>query len=238
MHSNASFLAVSYGLSDISAVSLIGSVDGGGVSSSNLSASPEGNTIGLGWAAKLWKTRLDLGLARGMHYGSSTRSGQSASIDDLAGTVFASRVSLEPMAGFSPFAGLSVTRSRIDSINETGSGANLNVSKLNQSRTLGEVGLGYTRELSKNVALDLTTSVEHDFRSSKTAISASFADAGTTATPFKVEADAFGSTAVRGGAGLRYSLGKAGQIGAGYEFSGGNNLKASHEVRASYSIQF
>lgn len=238
MHSNASFLAVSYGLSDISAVSLIGSVDGGGVSSSNLSASPEGNTIGLGWAAKLWKTRFDLGLARGLHRGSASRAGQSASIDDLAGTVFASRVSLDPMAGFSPFAGISVTRARLDSINETGAGANLNVGRLNQSRTLGEIGMGYTRDLSKVLALDLSTSVEHDFRGSKTAISASFADAGATATPFSVEADAFGSTAVRAGAGLRYSLGKAGQIQAGYEFSGGNNMKASHEVRASYSIQF
>jgi hypothetical protein len=34
------------------------------------------------------------------------------------------------------------------------------------------------------------------------------------------------------------NLGKAGAIGAGYEFSGGNNLKASHEFRANYGIQF
>ena len=237
VNSNASYLTVSYGLSDSAAVSLIGSVDGGGVRSSNLSASPEGNTIGLGWAAKLWKTRLDMGVAQGMHNGSSIRSGQSAVIDDLVSTTFESRVSLNPMAGFTPFAGISLTRARIDAINESGSGANLNVGKLMQRRAVGEVGVGYTRDLTNAVAVDLSASVEHNFLSNKTRMSASFADA-ETATPFSVEADAFGSTAVRAGAGLRYSLGKAGQIGAGYGFAGGNNLKASHEVRASYFIQF
>ncbi|MEY2600496.1 MAG: hypothetical protein RLZZ142_2755, partial [Verrucomicrobiota bacterium] len=96
VHSHSPFLAVTWGISEQAALSLVGSVDDGRITSNNLSASPQGNTLGLGWAAKLGNTRVDLSVSHGIYDATAVRSGQSAKIDRMVGTVASSRVTLDP----------------------------------------------------------------------------------------------------------------------------------------------
>jgi hypothetical protein len=162
---------------------------------------------------------LDLGVSHGIYDATAVRSGQSARIDRIGGTVAASPVTLDPLLGLTPFVGVTFNAASINQCTEPGSASG-------------------TPALTETLSLDLSSSVEHNIPRKTTAIAARFANAGTAGTPFTVEADTFGSTAFRAGGGLRLNLGKAGALGAGYEFSGGNNLKASSEFRANYAIPF
>ncbi|MEK0445312.1 MAG: hypothetical protein RLZZ399_633 [Verrucomicrobiota bacterium] len=238
VRSSSPFLAVTLGINENSALSLIGSIDDGRVTSNNLTASPEGNTMGIGWAAKLGMARIDLGLSHSIHDAKAVRAGQPARVDRMVGTVASSRITLDPVMGLTPFAGASFNAASFNQFTESGNGAPLNVAQVHRKRAAGELGVGYTRALAEAVVVDLSTSVEQIFPRTKTAISARFANAGASATPFTVDANTFGTTAFHLGSGLRINLGKIGAVGAAYELSAGYNLKVSHEFRANYSIQF
>lgn len=235
---HSSFLVVGYGLSSSTSVNLIGSIEGGNVSASNLSGSTDGNGIGLGFVTELFGGTLGLGLGHVRHDATVTRSGQTADVDEIKGTSVALQYSFPVSSKLTPFIGLRYTSAKVNPFTESGSGANLDVSQFKQKRSVAEIGLTYNQDLSSWIDVSVGAGYEQTLGNDRTQITSRFADAGTTATPFTVESKYYGKNAFKAGAGIQFKFGNYGSLSTGYEMSAGSNLESAHSFKAVYSVGF
>jgi autotransporter-associated beta strand protein len=234
---NSSYALATRGLGQSSKVSIMLATDHGNVAASGFASKMTGQTIGLGFGTSFGSARLDLGFTSGVETVSGTRSGQSFSNAKMSGSAVMARLTLAPLAGITPFFGLSRSNGTMDAIAETGTGANLNVASFSQSLSLAEVGAEYSYKLSDKVTLGVTAAYEHDLGNNAQSISATFADAASP-TAFTVNTYGFGKDQFRGGLNFKAVLSESSSAGLSYEVRSGNGVKSASELKLNYTCRF
>ena len=234
---NSTYALATHGLGQNSKVSILVATDHGNVAASGFASKMTGQTLGLGFGTDFGAARLDLGFTSGVEKVSGVRSGQAFSNAKLGGSSVMARLSLAPLAGFTPFVGLSRNKGTMDTIAETGTGANLNVAAFSQALSLVEVGTEFTYKLSDKLALGLSAAYEHDLGNGTNGITASFADAAS-ATAFTVNTYGFGKDQFRGGLNLKVSLSESSSAGFSYEVRSGNGVKSASDLKLNYTCRF
>lgn len=234
---HATYLLATRSLGTASKLSVILSDDLGDVTAAGFSATAKGQNFGVGFGTDFGAARLDLALAGGNQKASGLRSGQAFSSAQVKSSVVAARLTLAPVAGFTPFVGVNRTSGGMNAFAESGSGANLSVGGFSQVSTVAEIGADFTYKLSEKVALGLTAAFEHELASDQTTISAGFADA-TVPTAFTVNTYGFGKDIFRGGVSFKAAVSETSTAGLSYEMRSGSGVKSASEVKLSYTSRF
>jgi autotransporter-associated beta strand protein len=234
---NSTYALATRGLGQHSKVSIMLATDHGNVAASGFASKMTGQTVGLGFGTSFGAARLDLGFTSGVEKVSGTRSGQAFSNAKMAGSSVMARLTLAPLAGITPFVGLSRSKGTIDAIAETGTGANLNVAAFSQSLSLAEVGAEFSHKLSDKLALGVTAAYEHDLGNGTGSVSATFADAASP-TAFTVSTYGMGKNQFRGGLNLKATLSESSSAGLSYEVRSGNGVKSASELKLNYTCRF
>lgn len=234
---NATYVIATKALTATSQFSVLISQNDGTTSAAGFSSKGSGQSLGVGFAADLGATRLDLALTGGKLKNSGTRNGQAFVDQNIGGSSMLARLSFSKLGAFTPYVGLSRTMAKFDAFTETGTGANLNVSAANQTNTNAEVGLGYAMKLTDNLSVSLNVAYEHNLNSTGNSLTASFADAASP-TSFNVATYGAGQNIVRGGIGFEASLGAGRSAGLSYDMHSGVDMKSAHEVKVNYTFRF
>jgi len=233
----STYLLATHGLGSSARVSFLVSDDRGETTATGFSATAKGQTVGVGLGADLGGARLDLGFTGADQRAAGTRSGQAFASAQVSSATFAARLTVAPIAGFSPFVGLSRSSGSMKAFAETGTGANLKVAAFTQSSALAEVGAEYAYRLTDKVTLGLLAAFEHELGSEQDAISANFADAEVPTT-FTVGTYGFGKDHFRGGVSFKAALSETSSAGLSYEMRSGSGLKSASELKLSYTSRF
>ena len=234
---NATYVIATKALSATSQFSVLISQNDGTTSAAGFSSKGSGQSLGVGFAADLGATRLDLALTGGKLKNSGTRNGQAFVDQNIGGSSMLARLSFSKLGAFTPYVGLSRTMGKFDAFTETGTGANLNVSAATQTNTNAEVGLGYAMKLTDTVSISLNVAYEHNLNSTGNSLTASFADAAAP-TSFNVATYGAGQNVLRGGIGFEASLGAGRSAGLSYDMHSGVDMKSAHEVKVNYTFRF
>lgn len=234
---NATYVIATKALSATSQFSVLISQNDGTTSAAGFSSKGSGQSLGVGFAADLGATRLDLALTGGKLKNSGTRNGQAFVDQNIGGSSMLARLSFSKLGAFTPYVGLSRTMGKFDAFTETGTGANLNVSAATQTNTNAEVGLGYAMKLTDTVSISLNVAYEHNLNSTGNSLTASFADAAAP-TSFNVDTYGAGQNVLRGGIGFEASLGAGRSAGLSYDMHSGVDMKSAHEVKVNYTFRF
>lgn len=234
---HSTYALATRGLGTKSKVTIMVSTDHGNVAASGFASKMTGQTLGLGFGTDFGAARLDLGFTSGVEKVSGTRSGQAFSNAKLGGSSVMARLTLAPMAGFTPFVGLSRSVGTMDGVAETGTGANLNVAPFSEVTSLAEVGAEFNYQLSEKLVLGVTAAYEHDLGSGTNGITATFADA-TAPTAFTVTSYGLGKDQFRGGLNLKAVLSESSSAGLSYEVRSGNGVKSASELKLNYTCRF
>jgi len=234
---NASYVLATRGLGASGKVSLLLSTDHGNASAAGFASKMTGQTFGLGFGADFGGARLDLGFTSGVEKVSGVRSGQTFNSAKLGASTFLARLTAAPVAGFSPFVGVSRSTGSMDAVAEVGTGANLNVGAFSQETTLAEVGADFAYRLNDKLTLGLSAAYERDLGSANNAITAGFADASAP-TSFTVNTYGFGKDLFRGGVSLKAALSETSSAGISYEMRSGTGVKSASELKLSYTSRF
>jgi len=234
---NATYAIATKALSASTQFSVLLSQNDGTATASGFSSKGSGQSLGVGFAADLGATRLDLALTGGKLKNSGTRNGQAFANQNLNGSSMLARLSFSKLGAFTPYVGLNRNTSKFDAFTETGTGANLNVSAATQTNTNAEVGLGYAMKLTDTMSISLNVAYEHNLNSTGNSLTASFADAATP-TSFNVATYGAGQNVLRGGIGFQASLGAGRSAGLSYDMHSGVDMKSAHEVKVNYTFRF
>jgi len=234
---NATYVMATKALSTSTQFSVLVSQNDGTTSASGFSSKGTGQSLGVGFAADLGATRLDLALTSGKLKNSGARNGQAFVDQNLEGSSMLARLSFSKLGAFTPYVGLNRTSSKFDAFTETGTGANLNVSAATQTNTNAEVGLGYAMKLTDTMSISLNVAYEHNLNSTGNSLTASFADAAAP-TSFNVATYGAGQNVLRGGIGFEASLGAGRSAGLSYDMHSGVDMKSAHEVKVNYTFRF
>lgn len=233
----STYLLATHGLGASARFSFLISDDRGETTAAGFSANTKGQTVGVGFGADFGGARLDLGFTGGVQKAAGTRSGQSFGSAQVNAASFATRLTLAPVSGLSPFIGVSKSTGSMKGFAETGAGANLNVAAFAQSSALAEIGAEFAYRLSDKVSLGLVAAFEHELSSAQDAISAGFADAASP-TSFTVNTYGFGKDQFRGGVSFRAALNESSSAGLSYEMRSGSGVKSASELKLSYTSRF
>jgi autotransporter-associated beta strand protein len=234
---NATYVIATKALSTSTQFSVLVSQNDGTTSAAGFSSKGSGQSLGVGFAADLGATRLDLALTSGKLKNSGTRNGQAFVDQNLEGSSMLARLSFSKLGAFTPYVGLNRTSAKFDAFSETGTGANLNVSAAMQTNTNAEVGLGYEMKLTDTLSISLNVAYEHNLSSTGNSLTASFADAAVP-TSFNVDTYGAGQNVLRGGIGFQASLGAGRSAGLSYDMHSGVDMKSAHEVKVNYTFRF
>ncbi|MEI6248891.1 MAG: autotransporter outer membrane beta-barrel domain-containing protein, partial [Verrucomicrobiota bacterium] len=234
---NSSYVLATRGLGQNSKVSIMLSTDHGNVAASGFASKMTGQGLGLGFGTDFGGARLDLGFTSGVEKVSGVRSGQTFADANLRTSSLMARLSLAPIAGFTPFIGLSHSSGTMDSFAEVGTGANLNVTTFANNLNLAEIGAEYSYKLSDKLTLGLSAAYEHDLGTGVNSITSSFADAATP-TAFTVNSYGLGKDQFRGGLNLKVSLSEFSSAGFSYEMSSGSGVKSASNLKLNYTCRF
>jgi len=234
---NATYVIATKALSTSTQFAVLISQNDGTSSASGFSSKGSGQSLGVGFAADLGATRLDLALTGGKLKNSGTRNGQAFANQNLEGSSMLARLSFSKLGAFTPYVGLNRSSAKFDAFTETGTGANLNVSAATQTNTNAEVGLGYAMKLTDTVSISLNVAYEHNLNSTGNSLTASFADAAAP-TSFNVATYGAGQNVLRGGIGFEASLGAGRSAGLSYDMHSGVDMKSAHEVKVNYTFRF
>ena len=234
---NATYVMATKALSTSTQFSVLISQNDGTTSASGFSSKGTGQSLGLGFAADLGATRLDLALTSGKLKNSGARNGQAFVDQNLEGSSMLARLSFSKLGAFTPYIGLNRTSSKFDAFTETGTGANLNVSAAMQTNTNAEVGMGYAMKLTDTMSVSLNVGYEHNLASTGNSLTANFADAASP-TSFNVATYGAGQNVFRGGIGFQASLGTGRSAGLSYDMHSGADMKSAHEVKVNYTFRF
>ena len=234
---NATFAIATKALASGTQFSVLISQNDGATSASGFSSKGSGESLGVGFAADLGATRLDLALTGGKLKNSGTRNGQAFANQNLQGSSMLARLSFSKLGAFTPYVGLNRSSAKFDAFTETGTGANLNVSAATQTNTNAEVGLGYEMKITDTLSMSLNVAYEHNLSSTGNTLTASFADAAAP-TSFNVATYGAGQNVLRGGIGFEASLGAGRSAGLSYDMHSGVDMKSAHEVKVNYTFRF
>ena len=201
------------------------------------SSKGSGQSLGVGFAADLGATRLDLALTGGKLKADGARNGQTFANQNLSGNAMLARLSFTKLGAFTPYVGLNRTSSKFDAFTEAGTGANLSVAGAAQTSTNAEVGLAYEVKLTETLSVSLNAGYEHNLDSSGNALNAGFADAASP-TSFQVATYGAAQNIVRGGIGFQANLGTGRTAGLSYDMHSGPDMKSAHEVKVNYTFRF
>ncbi len=234
---NSSYVLATRGLGQNSKVSIMLSTDHGNVAASGFASKMTGQALGLGFGTDFGGARLDLGFTSGVEKVSGVRSGQTFTDANLSTSSLMARLSMAPMAGFTPFIGLSHSSGTMGSFAEVGTGANLNVTSFANNMNLAEIGAEYSYKLSDKLTLGLSAAYEHDLDTGVNSITSSFADAATP-TAFTVNSYGLGKDQFRGGLNLKVSLSESSSAGFSYEMRSGSGVKSASDLKLNYTCRF
>ena len=234
---NATYAIATKALSAGTQFSVLLSQNDGTATASGFSSKGSGQSLGIGFAADLGATRLDLALTGGKLKSDGTRNGQAFANQNLTGSSMLARLSFSKLGAFTPYVGLSRSTSKFDAFTETGTGANLNVSAATQTDTNAEVGLSYALKVTDSLSVSLNVAYEHNLNSTGNGLTASFADAAAP-TSFNVATYGAGQNVLRGGIGIQASLGAGRSAGLSYDMHSGVDMKSAHEVKVNYTFRF
>ncbi len=234
---NATFAIATKALASGTQFSVLISQNDGATSASGFSSKGSGESLGVGFAADLGATRLDLALTGGKLKNSGTRNGQAFANQNLQGSSMLARLSFSKLGAFTPYVGLNRSSAKFDAFTETGTGANLNVSAATQTNTNAEVGLGYEMKITDTLSMSLNVAYEHNLSSTGNTLTANFADAAAP-TSFNVATYGASQNVLRGGIGFEASLGAGRSAGLSYDMHSGVDMKSAHEVKVNYTFRF
>ncbi len=196
-----------------------------------------GQSFGLGFGTEVALGRLDFGLVNGELSASGVRSGQGFSNQKIGATTLSTRMSFTKLGALTPYVGLSRNIAEMDGFTETGTGANLNVAAAKQSDVTAEIGMGYGLKVGENLTVSLNVAYEHALTTEGGVLDAGFADAAAP-TRFAVNTFGAGQDLLRAGLGLSLALGEGRTAAVSYDYHAGNDVKAAHQIKASYSFRF
>ena len=234
---NATYVIATKSLSTTSQFSMLISQNDGNTSALGFSSKGSGQSLGVGFAADLGATRLDLAVTGGKFKNSGARNSQAFVDQNLEGSSMLARLSFSKLGAFTPYVGLNRTSAKFDAFSETGPGANLNVSAASQTNTNAEVGVGYAMKLTDTMSVSLNVGYEHNLASTGNSLTANFADAASP-TSFNVATYGAGQNVFRGGIGFQASLGTGRSAGLSYDMHSGADMKSAHEVKVNYTFRF
>ncbi len=234
---NATYVMATKALSTSTQFSVLISQNDGTSSASGFSSKGSGQSLGVGFAADLGATRLDLAITGGKLKNNGTRNGQAFVDQNLEGSSMLARLSFSKLGAFTPYVGLNRTSAKFDAFSEIGTGANLNVSAASQTNTNAEVGLGYEVKITDTLSMSLNVGYEHNLASTGNSLTANFADAASP-TSFNVTTYGAGQNVFRGGIGFQASLGAGRSAGLSYDMHSGADMKSAHEVKVNYTFRF
>ena len=234
---NATYAIATKSLGASTQFSVLISRNDGTTTAPGFSSKGSGQSLGVGFAADLGASRLDLAITGGKLTAAGARNGQTFANQNLSGNAMVARLSFTKLGAFTPYVGLNRTNSKLDAFTETGTGANLSVAAAVQNSTNAEVGMAYEVKLADTLSVSLNVAYEHSLSSLGNSLTASFADAATP-TSFNVTTYGAGQSIVRGGIGFQANLGTGRTAGLSYEVHSAVDMKSAHEVKVNYTFRF
>jgi Autotransporter beta-domain len=187
--------------------------DSGSVDASRLNYDVEGTSTGVYGTYAPGGPRnvhVDAGAAYGRYSFDGSRSslfGRTAGRTDSKAYDVWTRVQADAVkvssVTLSPFVGVAHTRSNVDAFLETGAADAFAIERAQHRRTVGEAGLDAAFNLSRNLGLSLSASVEHNFASGQRDVSGVLQMGGTNVA---VTAPGFDRDAVKLGGSASYTV--------------------------------